>query len=177
MTGQQAVQPFGFRTGYNMRDELDQETVQITRPRLIYTDRQGYDGYYLRTENYPIATESDDQVAEMARLAIRVADARFPRDARVAHIGGGFCILPRILDLRPWGAQDIYEIEPALIRKAQNRWPNKPWRFVEGDWRATLAGQYDIIVYHINSTQEDLSDNDRDRLTMHLAAGGVLLGG
>lgn len=156
-----------------MREDLDQETVQITRPRLFFSDRQGHEAYYIRTEDSPIATQADDQVARMARLAMRIANQRLPNTARVAHIGGGFCVLPRILDLRRWGTQDIYEIEQRIVDKALERWPNRPWTFIVGDWHATLTGLYDVIVYDLG----ELSDNDRDLLNQHLAPGGMLLGG
>lgn len=109
-----------------------------------------------------VCSESDTDLAIEARYALRIRESHLYES--VAVIGGGFCILPRLLgsalDI------DIYEIVPELERF-------RPWHaaFIPGDWRDTLRGTYDVIVYDIG----DLSREDRERLTSHLNPGGLLL--
>jgi hypothetical protein len=135
--------------------------LEQRRLRVI-TDQQGF--RHVLCGQTTIASDTDDQVAAMARHVMAMP----ARPTSVAWIGAGLCIGPRIARGRVRDRQDVYEIREALGRFCPNY-----ATFILGDWHDTLTGQYDVIVYDL----ADLSNNDRDRLTMHLAAGGVLLGG
>ena len=128
----------------------------------VITDQQGFRHVILG--NTTIASNTDDQVAAMARHVMAMP----ARPTTVAWIGGGLCIGPRIARGKVRDRQDVYELRPAL-----ERFCPAYATFIPGDWHATLTGQYDVIVYDLG----ELTDNDRERLTTHLAAGGVLLGG
>jgi hypothetical protein len=105
-----------------------------------------------------VADDGDFTWARSARFAASVP----PSAHTIAVIGGGLCVLPRLLR---WASVTVYEIEPALRRFCPNGVV-----FVPGDWKNTLSGPYDVIVYDVGDTP------DRSLLEQHLARGGVLLG-
>jgi hypothetical protein len=108
-----------------------------------------------------IASDGEADLARAARFAI---DLKVARGAAVAIIGGGLCVLPRVLRGRGY-TQHVYEIEPALDRYCPDY-----ATFIPGDYRTTLTGLYDAIVY-------DLGDPaDTALLNAHLNPGGLLLG-
>jgi hypothetical protein len=79
----------------------------------------------------------------------------------VAWIGGGMCIGPRLFD---GAVQTVYEILPAL-----KTFCPEGVQFVPGDWRNTLTGKFDVIVYDIGG------EVPREELAKFLAAGGLIL--
>ena len=128
----------------------------------VITDQQGFRHVVLG--NATIASDTDDQVAAMARHVVAMP----ARPNTVAWIGGGLCVGPRIARGKVRDRQDVYELRPQLQRFCPNY-----ATFIVGDWSTTLAGLYDVIVYDLG----ELSDNDRVLLNQHLAPGGMLLGG
>jgi spermidine synthase len=117
-----------------------------------------------------IASDSSEACRVLLFCAARIAEADLPPEARVAVVGGGLCVLPRVLALRAWGALDVYELEPALVRWVQEWLPvSRRWRFVVGDYRETLVDRYDLIVYDLAEPM------DARRLSEHLAPGGAII--
>jgi spermidine synthase len=107
-----------------------------------------------------IAADQDDIHARAAKFAIE-AGRLFGKS--VAWIGGGLCVGPRVFAAAEC-KQTVYEIEPALAEFCP-----KGIEFVAGDWRTTIEGKFDIIVY-------DLGDEvPRDTLSAYLAPGGSIL--
>ena len=127
--------------------------------RLVQHDGEGY--LMVMAGERCIASESDADLARCARFAMEITQLR---GARVAIIGGGFCILPRLLFGRGY-LIDVYELEPAL-----DRYCPVGARFIPGDYVSTLSGKYDAIVYDIGDPP------DIALLEQCLAAGGQLLG-
>ena len=125
----------------------------MSEVRIIVGDRG--ERHYL-VDGGAIATEGDDQVARMAWIAMQI-----PLGASVAWIGGGFCIGPRLSMGRK---QTVYEIEPAL-----REFCPEGVEFVPGDWRDTISGKYDVIVFDLGG------DVPRETLAKYLNPGGVLL--
>lgn len=81
----------------------------------------------------------------------------------VAWIGGGFCVGPRVFAIADC-KQTVYEIEPALAEFCP-----EGVEFVPGDYRDTMRGTYDVIVYDLGG------DVPREFLSKHLNDGGVIL--
>jgi len=104
-----------------------------------------------------VATEGDDQTAKMARFVMEMS-----LPASIAWIGGGFCIGPRLVVALCGADQIVYEIEPALAEFCP-----KGATFIPGDYRTTLTGKYDVIVYDLGGEVPDL--------TAHLNPGGMIL--
>jgi len=81
----------------------------------------------------------------------------------VAWIGGGFCIGPRVFAIADC-TQTVYEIEPAL-----REFCPEGVEFISGDYRETMRGNYDVIVYDLGG------DTPRKFLERHLNPGGKIL--
>jgi hypothetical protein len=110
---------------------------------------------------HSIADDGQGALADNARFAMAIRNFK-PRGCAVAMIGGGFGILPRLL----WKdfTITVYEIEPRLDRFIPN------WcTFVPGDYRDTLTGTYDVIVYDLGG------DVPRTELSAFLNSGGIIL--
>lgn len=124
---------------------------------VFYDDAQGYPALCKDTTNHVLATEADDQWAWAGRVAARLATHTMDYDDHnIAFIGGGFCILPRILDLAYWNHMHIYEIEQYVIDWTREHRldprQRKRFKFIHGDYVDTLPSSeyaYDVIVYHL----------------------------
>jgi hypothetical protein len=82
----------------------------------------------------------------------------------VAHIGGGLCLLPTALSIVPGIDQTVYEKEGCL-----SIFCPKEIRFVAGDWRDTIKGRFDLIVW-------DLPDPcPREELEGFLTPDGIIV--
>ena len=92
-------------------------------------------------------------------LAIREAGIH---SGSVAHIGGGLCCLARMMG--PAYQHTVYEIEPAL-----EEFCPEGVTFIPGDWRDTISGKYDVIVYDLGG------EVPREELSGHLNPGGRIL--
>ena len=144
-----------------MSEVLDARTRTISDDLVV--KRHAGEGYRLcfRGE-VPVCDDGPSTWERAAHFAADMAEVG-PRKA-VAILGGGFCVLPRVLRCARH-TMTVYEIEAALGRFCPNY-----ATFVPGDWRTTLTGLYDVIVY-------DIGDNpDRAYLESHLNPGGLLLG-
>lgn len=141
----------------------DTENVKLRR----HVDSRGFK--HIITGQYTIDTDVDEQLARLARWVLSMP-ARFDS---IAWIGGGMCQGPRLVRGRV-RAQDVYEKRPAMERFCPSG-----ATFILGDWRDTINGQYDVIVYDVWDPREAdvLSEPDRTRLESHLTEGGLLLGG
>jgi spermidine synthase len=82
----------------------------------------------------------------------------------VAHIGGGFCVMPRLM---PNFAHTVFEIEPELAEFARD------FTFILGDWHDTLMGTFDVILYDTGHLPDP---EEVTKLHSHLTEGGILLG-
>jgi spermidine synthase len=114
---------------------------------------------------------ASDHDAWLADQAIRCLQITKPQNARIAHIGGGLCILPRLLRRRGY-VQHIYELEPKVIEWATAKFApeSATWTFVQGDYLTTLTGNYDVIAYDLSQPA------NVPFLQSHLSAGGLLIG-
>ena len=107
-----------------------------------------------------VHSDNDDFVARVARFALSAS----PIEGKsVAWIGGGLCIGPRLFAIASC-KQTVYEIEPALAEFCP-----EDVKFVPGDWKDTINGSYDVIVYDLGG------DVPREVLAKHLNPGGVIL--
>lgn len=128
---------------------------------LVLDNQRGIGYRIVSRGGLVVCDDGDDTYSRAAKFAV---DARNLRNKAVAWIGGGLCVGPRVFRISPC-AQTVYEMEPALAEFCPN-----DCTFVPGDWRVTLTGTYDIIVY-------DLGDKpDMDLLNLHLNPGGLILG-
>ena len=140
---------------------LDQVTVVVEKDESLFLEVQPDGERRLFRGLRSIADDGDGLMATEARYALKVRDFK-PRGCTVAIIGGGLGILPRLL----WKDYTItvHEIEPRLDRFTPN------WcTFIPGDWRTTISGTYDVIVYDLGG------DVPVEELTPHLAPGGIIL--
>lgn len=108
-----------------------------------------------------IATETDSDYARTCRFAFGAAPLA---GKRIAWIGGGLCLGPRLFVMLGVDQQVVFEIEPSLAQFAIEY-----AEFIPGDWRVTLTGTFDVILYDIGDTVP------YEELTKHLNPGGVIL--
>ena len=85
------------------------------------------------------ATDGDDQVAKIARYVAQFQAGTLS----VAWIGGGLCIGPGIVAFSGI-TQTVYEIRPYL-----REFCPEGVTFIPGDWRDTISGKFDVIVYDL----------------------------
>lgn len=137
---------------------LDRRTKQVPDDLTLVDHPNGYQIVY-RCDKVLAMNGPDD----LCRVAGYALSAKNLQRKTVAWIGGGLCLGPRLFDISNC-TQTIYEIEPALAEFCPNR-----FTFIPGDWRSTISGTYDVIVY-------DLGDDvPRQELTPFLAPGGIIL--
>jgi len=115
---------------------LEKRTKEVDDSlRLKIHDGEGY-RMVMRGESC-IASDGAGDWARCAKLAADV-----PRGTEtLAIIGGGLGVLPQLLRWVP--SITVYEIEPSLEQFVGGS------VFVAGDWRETLEGKYDVIVYDL----------------------------
>lgn len=140
---------------------IEANTVTVEKDDSLRVETQPNGERRLFRGIRPITDDGDGLLATEARYALKIREFK-PRGCSVAIIGGGFGILPRLL----WKDYTItvHEIEPRLDRFTPN-WCN----FIPGDWRATITGTYDVIVYDLGG------DVPREELQPHLNPGGIIL--
>ena len=102
------------------------------------------DGYNIAREGQGDSIAYVEWLLTLAKLGIR--------NGTVAHIGGGFCTMARIMG--PRFVHDIYEIE----REFKQFIPEGA-AFIEGDWRDTLIGTYDLILYDLGGIVPEILKN------------------
>lgn len=139
-------------------DETYQPPPEVKKVRIV-TDDQGV--RHLIVGNTVEATESLDQWGVLAKCV-----AQFPaRPNTVAWIGGGFCLGPRIARGRVKDAQHVYEKRSQMQRFCPNY-----ATFILGDYKTTITGTYDVIVYDDGTTPPDMTV-----INVHLAPGGTFV--
>jgi hypothetical protein len=139
---------------------LETRTKTISDDLVEQTHGLGY--HLIFRGSALVCDDSDDTFARAAKFAIQAGNLR---QKTVAWIGGGFGIGPRVFDVSNC-TQTIYEIEPALSEFCPIN-----VTFVPGDWKATLSGLFDIIVFDLGTpTPEDIL-----LLDAHLELNGRLL--
>lgn len=123
----------------------------------------------LHDEDEFLMSESDAMLSYCARAVVLANDYVPRRRARIAVVGGGLCVIPRLL--WPRGV-DVYEIREDLVAWCRRRWPmlEGAWSFVVGDYRDTFPsrGPYDLVVF-------DIPEEPAVELAARLADDGVLL--
>lgn len=130
---------------------------------LRYYENEAELGF--RVGNEPIAASQKDFIAPLAKI-FALIDAENKEQMTIAHIGGGVAWLARMLTGYGYD-QHIYEISPEIIAWNRDKRLNDQLLWVEGDWRQTLSGEYDAIIYDIT---EPLSEADEAQLRSHLKA-------
>lgn len=110
-----------------------------------------------------LATESPDELARMARIALHI-DA-MPSNRRITMIGGGTFILPRLLRKR---RMNVFEPERDLVRFCPDN-----ALFLHGDYRELIAAYppSDVIVF------DAIPETCYDEMILRAALrpGGILL--
>lgn len=140
---------------------IDPKMIQTQEDDSLCVDTDANGERRIRRGRRSIADDGTGALADNARFALAIRDFK-PRGCTVAMIGGGLGILPRLI----WKDYTItvHEIEPRLDRFIPN------WcTFVPGDWRTTISGTYDVIVYDLGG------DVPRQELAPFLATGGIIL--
>ena len=143
--------------------ELARETVSVVVVTDERVEADGSRAIYRGAAN--IALENDYEIASMAKAALRIR-AAFPSGGAVAVLGGGFCILPRLLGLTPYRIT-IFEINEVL-----ERYVPAGCHFILGRWQDTLVDRYDVIIH---DTGEDLTEREGAMLAEHLIEGGQVI--
>jgi hypothetical protein len=138
---------------------LKVSVVPATEKPEIWVDT--FSGYsQILSRDGLIAADDQECYAQSTRFALSAA----PLNGKlIAWIGGGLCIGPRLFALAEC-EQVVYEIEPLLAEFCP-----KGVKFIPGDWRDTISGTYDVIVYDLGG------EVPRETLANFLAPGGVIL--
>jgi hypothetical protein len=136
---------------------LDSRNVTV-REELRVEQCEGYERAWRGSSL--LADDSNDTYARVARFAIAAAPLK---GKYVAWIGGGLCVGPRLFSIADC-TQTVHEIEPALAEFCPTG-----VTFIPGDWRDTITGKFDVIVF-------DIADEvPRTELAKFLNPGGVIL--
>lgn len=131
----------------------------LPRERVTVLVGECRGGRSILEDGNAIATDTDDQVAAMARLISQI-----PKGTRsIAWIGGGLCVGPEILR-SSHTKQTVYELRPYFAEFCP-----ESVAFIPGDWQNTLTGTYDIIIWDLDD------DPPRARLARHLTKDGKVL--
>ena len=139
---------------------LESVTIPATEtPRLWIDDSPGYPVVFT-AELGSIADEGPGQMAFTSQCQLETSPLT---GKTVAWIGGGTCLGPRIF-AESGCVQTVYEIEPTLAEFCPSG-----VAFVPGDWRATISGKFDVVIYDLGG------DVPYDALAAHLNNGGKIL--
>ena len=155
------VKMFGNRTGFSVEKilEVRSETRSVEIDQTLRVLDQPYVRVFLGDSC--IAEETEKELAQMCRIALHVIEIGSKKPS-IALIGGGTFILPRLLGhLNPV----VFELRSLLVKE----FCPKGVRCIVGDYRATLTGTYDVIVYDLGG------DVPRENLATHLNPGGIIL--
>ena len=139
---------------------LEQATTMIPQESRLELIDDGYGKRVLRN-GQQIASDCDGDIAVLARRLVTIRDGGFNRGS-VAHIGGGLCLLARMMG--PGYDHTVFEIEPSL-----REFSPRGVTFIPGDWRDTISGTFDIVIYDLGG------EVPRGTLLKHLNDGGVIL--
>lgn len=93
-------------------------------------------------------------------MKIRGVLRNAPANVKVAYLGAGTCVFPRLLHSRSWGQVDIYEVSPEIIATLLTELPEAvDWNFIEGDYKLTYPnGQSYGLVFSDLPNAADGSD-------------------
>ena len=103
--------------------------------------------------------------AYLVDIFARIDALGLPAGSSVAHLGGGMGLLPKMLMGRGF-EQEVFEIDDAIAKWLLEGVPGTHSTIHVGDWRETLVGSYEIIVYDIDAPV------DMDSLRKHLNPDG-----
>ena len=141
-----------------MAETIEERITQVVKDdSLKYDESQGF--AIIKKGNATMATEHDTQLGIYMRQLLEMREIGFQSDQKVAIIGAGTCVLPRILESL-FDSLDIFELEQALIDWASGKY-NAPqsWVFTQGDYEQTLAAKpdnhYDFIFYDLDVPAND----------------------
>jgi hypothetical protein len=143
---------------------IESVTVPTTElPTLWIDDSPGF-RMILSSKTGTVADDSPGQLKSVAVQALASAPLlKSIKSPTVAWIGGGLCIGPRLFAIADC-RQTVYEIEPAL-----REFCPEGVTFIPGDYRDTITGTYDIIIYDLGG------EVPRETLAKHLNPGGKIL--
>lgn len=116
------------------------------------------DSLYVNTEPYlhfkrgikDIANESDGQIMDSAKTYLNIL-RDIPLGSKIAILGGGACVLPRMLGVQY--QVDVYEIEQGIIDYMNSR-INPTWNWIFGDWHDGMAVKYDAVFLDTGEEKE-----------------------
>lgn len=138
---------------------LDARNIRV-REELVVTTHAGQGYSMVLRGGTLVCDDGPDTHSRVAKLALAAAPLK---GKYVAWIGGGLCVGPRLFAIADC-TQTVYEIEPRLVEFCPS-----DVRFVTGDWRDTVTGKFDLIVFDI------ADDVPREELAKFLNPGGVIL--
>ena len=128
---------------------------------MSLTIHAGDDGkHFARKDGAYLCGDDKDTLVRSAQFA---CDAGVLAGKVVAWIGGGMCVGPKIFCLTGC-TQTVYEIEPLL-----EEYCPEGVSFVLGDWRDTISGAFDVIVYDLGG------ETPSEELSRFLNPGGIIL--
>lgn len=136
------------------------DTLEVTVQEALTLHDDDHNNRFIRKGGTYLCGEDIDTYARAARFAI---DAASLTGKRIAWIGGGLCVGPRVFAIADC-RQTVYEIEPSL-----HEFCPADVTFIPGDWRDTISGRFDIVIYDLGG------DVPRDDLVAHLNPGGIIL--
>jgi len=131
---------------------------RVVTDELKFVWRDGFNRLFLG--DGLLADDCDQTHGLWARAAVESSPLR---GKRIAWIGGGLCVGPRVFGLGECN-QTVYEIEPSLAEFCP-----VGVEFIPGDYRETMRGNYDVIIYDLGG------DTPRKFLERHLNPGGKIL--
>lgn len=138
---------------------LDARNVHV-REELVVTTHSGQGYSMVLRGGTLVCDDSPDTHSRIAKLALAAAPLK---GKSVAWIGGGLCVGPRLFAIADC-VQTVYEIEPRLVEFCPS-----DVRFVTGDWRDSISGKFDVIVYDLGG------DVPHDLLAKFLNSGGKVI--
>ncbi len=114
-----------------------------------------------------LASTATGDCAYLVKIFAMIDALELP-EARIAHLGGGMGWLPKMLTGYGY-EQDVYEKDLDIVAFLETGILAEHMNFIGGDYKDTLTGAYDIIVYDIDEYLEDDSF-----IKSHLKEGGKL---
>jgi spermidine synthase len=128
---------------------LRSETESVEVDRSLVVSQFG-GRYLIRRGAETIAAEDWKTLAYYAQYALDIL-ALEPQPRRIAIVGGGTCILPRLLGSIPM--IDVYELDSAIVDwiKATFHQASTRWRLIAGPYEETLrpTARYDVVFFDV----------------------------
>lgn len=146
----------------------------------IYKDEEfrpyvkaGFTGIAYYRGDSLLVSDSWEKAVYHRKVLCRIGELGLSPTGTVACISMGTGIMPTILAMAPWAAFDVYELYQEIIDDVAARVPSAAakWTAIQGDWRNTLTGTYDLIIV---DTGEVLDETEKDDIKSHKSGSGIV---